>query len=66
MWYHVESVIIYAIVIPLWNLNLLGPLLACCLKSLIVDIRIYISTDPFELTVLFFEPTMVCGLMCQN
>ena len=22
--------------------------------------------ESFELMVLFFEPTMVCGLMCQN
>ena len=43
-----ESVIICAIVTPLWNLNLLGPLLACCLKSLIVDMRIYISTNPLN------------------
>ena len=48
IWYHVKSVIICAIVILLWNLNLLGPLLACCLKSLIIDIRIYISTDPLN------------------
>ena len=27
------------------------------------DLYLYIS---FELTVLFFEPTTVCGLMCQN
>ena len=46
--YHVESVIICAIVIPLWNLNLLVLLLASCLKSLIIDIRIYISTDPLN------------------
>ena len=46
IWYHVEGAIIHAIVIPLWNLNLLGPLLACRLKSLIVDKRIYISMDP--------------------
>ena len=45
IWYHVEGAIIRAIVIALWNLNLLGPLLACCLKSLIIDIRIYISMD---------------------
>ena len=31
--------------IPLWNLYLLGPLLVYCLKSPIVDMRIYISTD---------------------
>ena len=48
IWYHVEGVIIRAIMIALWNLNLLGPLLACCLKSLIIDIRIYISTDPLN------------------
>ena len=42
IWHHVEGVIIGAIVIPLWNLNLLGPLLACCLKSLIVDISLWI------------------------
>ena len=64
IWHHVESVIICAIVIPLWNLNLLGPLLVCCLKSLIIDIRIYISTDPLNWWCYFFEPTMVCGLMC--
>ena len=46
--YHVEGVIIRAIMIALWNVNLLGPLLACCLKSLIIDIRIYISTDPLN------------------
>ena len=28
--------------------QLLGPLLACCLKSLIVDKRIYISMDPLN------------------
>ena len=48
IWHHVKGVIICAIVIPLWNLNLLGPLLACCLKSLIVDITIYISMDPLN------------------
>ena len=48
VWHHVEGIIICAIVIPLWNLNLLGPLLARCLKSLIIDIRIYISTDPLN------------------
>ena len=48
IWHHVEGIIIYAIVIPLWNLNLLGPLLPCCLKYLIVDIRIYISMDPLD------------------
>ena len=48
IWYHVEGAIVCAIVIALWNLNLLGPLLACCLKSLIVDIRIYISMDPLN------------------
>ena len=48
IWYHVESVIIHTIVIALWNLNLLGPLMACCLKFLIIDIRIYISTDPLN------------------
>ena len=46
--HHVEGVIIRAIVIALWNLNLLGHVLACCLKSLIIDIRIYISTDPLN------------------
>ena len=45
IWHHMEGIIICAIVIALWNLSLLGPLLACCLKSLIIDIRIYISTD---------------------
>ena len=48
IWHHVKGVIIYAIVIPLWNLDLLGPLLAYCLKSLVIDIRIYISTDPLN------------------
>jgi hypothetical protein len=48
IWHYVKGVIIHAIVIPLWNLNLLDPLLACCLKSLIIDIMIYISTDPLN------------------
>ena len=45
---HVKSIIIRAIMISLWNLYVLGPLLVYCLKSLIVDMRIYISTDPFN------------------
>ena len=48
IWHHVESIIIYAIVIPLWNLNLLGPLLVCCLKSMVIDVMIYISLDPLN------------------
>ena len=42
---HVKGVIICAIVITLWNFHLLDSLLACCLKSLIINVRIYISTD---------------------
>ena len=34
--------------ISLWNLHLLGPLLVCCLKSLVIDVRIYISTNPLN------------------
>ena len=48
IWHHMKGVIMYAIVIPLWNLDLLSPLLACYVKSLIIDIRIYISTDPLN------------------
>ena len=48
IWNHVKGVVIYAIMIPLWNLYLLGPLLVCCLKSLVIDIMIYISTNPLN------------------
>ena len=34
--------------ISLWNLYLLGPLLVCYSKSLVVDVRIYISTNPLN------------------
>ena len=40
---HVKSIIIHAIMISLWNLYLLGPLLVYYLKSLVIDVRIYIS-----------------------
>ena len=48
IWNHVKGVVICAIMIPLRNLYLLGPLLVCCLKSLVIDIRIYISTNPLN------------------
>ena len=48
IWNHVKGVVICAIMIPLWNLYLLGSLLVCCLKSLVVDIRIYISMNPLN------------------
>ena len=47
IWNHVEGAIICAIIIPLRNLYLLGLLLVCCLKSLVVDAGIYISMNPF-------------------
>ena len=48
IWNHVKGVVICAIMIPLWNFYLLGPLLVCYLKSLIIDMRIYISKDPLN------------------
>ena len=48
IWNNVKGVVIYAIMISLWNLYLLGPLLVCCLKSLVVDARIYISMNPLN------------------
>ena len=45
IWNHVKGVVICAIMVPLWNLYLLGPFLVCCLKSLVIDVRIYISTN---------------------
>jgi len=48
IWNHVKGVVICAIMISLWNLYLLGPLLVCCLKSLVIDVRIYISMDPLN------------------
>jgi len=48
IWNHVKGVVICAIMIPLWDLYLLGPLLVCCLKSLVVDVRIYIPMNPLN------------------
>ena len=48
IWNHVNGIIVWSIVISLWNLYLLGPLLAYCLKSVVIDIRIYISMDPLN------------------
>ena len=45
---HMKGIVICAIMISLWNLYLLGPLLVCCLKSLVVDARICISTNPLD------------------
>ena len=55
IWNHMKGVIIYAIMITLWNLYLLDLLLTCCLKSLIVDMRIYIFTDPLNWWCYFFS-----------
>ena len=52
---HMKGVIICAILIPLWNLYLLGPLQVCCLKSLVIDIRIYISMDSLNWWCYFFS-----------
>ena len=43
-----KGIIICAIMISLWNLYLLGPLLVCYLKSLVIDIRIYVSMNPLN------------------
>ena len=55
IWNHVKSIVIYDIMIPLWNLYLLGLLLVCCLKSLVIDIRIYISMDPLNWLCYFLS-----------
>ena len=52
---HMKSIVICAIMISLWNLYLLGPLLVCYLKSLVIDVRIYISTDPLNWLCYFLS-----------
>ena len=47
-WNHIEGIIIWTIMISLWNIHLSSPLLIYCLKSLIENIRIYISTNPLN------------------
>ena len=48
IWNHMKGIVICAIMIPLWNLYLLGPLLVCYLKSLVIDDEICISTNPLN------------------
>jgi len=48
IWNHVKGIVICAIMIALLNLHLLSPLLVCCLKSLVVNAGICISTNPLN------------------
>ena len=50
---------------------LIEPLSAGSFAGLLLEVSDYRHKDlylneSFDLMVLFFEPTMVCGLMCQN
>ena len=50
---------------------LMEPLSAGSFAGLLLEVSDYRHKDlylyeSFELMVLFFEPTTVCGLMCQN